>query len=109
MMINPGVFKHKMVILRNEIAKDLDGFKTSTITEVLSTKCAITGATFSDKTRSSGDEINSTEKTIKCQMRYSDKVNENCLVKIKDITYKIRSIENVNFDNKILELVLHNG
>ena len=51
--INPGRLKHKVSFFKNEVTRDSEGFKVSSFSHLLTTKCAITGSSYIDNKRSS--------------------------------------------------------
>lgn len=107
--MNPGSLKHRVSFFKTITATDEDGFKTKQFTEFLSTKCAIKQTAYTDNNRSSSKNLDSAKTLIYCTVRYHKDIDATCTVELYDEKYRIKSLANVNYENRILELVLQNG
>lgn len=108
-MINPGELKVPITFYKNEIAIDEEGFKNTTYTKILSTKCNPYNTKTTDNERSSENSYDSVSTSIYCRLRYHKDLNKDCIAEIAGVKYRIKSFTNVRFANKILELILQHG
>lgn len=104
--VNPGDFKYKIKFFKNAKSVDEDGFKTSSLTEFLTTKCSIIDDSYVDSRRSTKKTIDSSSVTVSCIVRYDSRIDKNCIVEIDGQKHRIKSFANKKRANKFLELVL---
>lgn len=104
---NPGNLKYSVSFYSNTVTRDAQGFKVSSLSKVLTTKCGVIDSYFEDSKRSGSDNYDTTRNSITIVVRYSDKINEKCLVEIFGTKYRIKKYQ--VFDMKrYLKLVLQN-
>lgn len=105
--VNPGLLKHKILFYKNGVIIDDDGFKTSSLTNFLTTKCALLANTYTDNRRGNSKSFDSSSANLTCVVRFNKDISSKCIVEIFDKKYRIKSIEMVDF-NRYLKLVLQN-
>lgn len=102
---NPGNLRYPVSFYSNAVTRDSQGFKVSSLSKVLSTKCGVEDSYFEDIKRSGSGNYDTTQNTFTIVVRYSDKIDKRCLVEIFDKKYRIKKYQ--NFDMKrYLKLVL---
>lgn len=108
-MINPGTLKHRIHFYSNVTSVDSQGFKVTTASKILSTKCSIKKSYFQESNRSTSKNLDTHNDYVICTIRYNKLINDSCTVELKGVKYRIKSLNNVNGLDKILEITLQNG
>ena len=106
MIINPGQLKHRYKVFTKTKGVDSQGFKTETLSEIISGKCAITSIITEDNEKSSSKEMNTKKTLVTCIMRYNSKIDENCIVELNGKQWRVKSLLNINFENRYLKMVM---
>ena len=106
MIVNPGQLKHPYVVFSRKKGVDTQGFKTNALTEIVKGKCAITSIQTDDNSGSGAKEMDTKSQIITCIMRYHSSIDENCIVELNGKQRRIKSLLDINFQNKYLKLVL---
>lgn len=109
MILNPGQLKHRYVVFKKEETIDAQGFKSTTLHEIVKGKCAITSTEYIENNRSTDKTLDTATVKVNCIMRYSDKIDEKCLISVNGKTWRIGNMVDIDFQNKYLKLVLTNG
>ena len=104
--INPGRLKHKISFLKNEVTRDSEGFKVSSLSSFLTTKCAVTSSSYVDNKRSSSKNLDSYDRMIYITLRYDARITKSCIVEFQGEKFRIKSFENVDYENHWLKLVI---
>lgn len=107
--MNPGSLQHRVNFYKTLTTVDKDGFKNKSFQKFLTTKCSIKQLTYTDKNRSGSKNMDSGSNQIYCTVRYNKNIDETCEVEIYGKKYRIKTITNVNYQNRILEMVLQDG
>lgn len=105
-MINPGILKHRISFYKKMTTIDSEGFKQSNDTLFLNTKCSVDKISDIDNNRSTSKKIDSKKELIYCTLRYHPEISKDCVAYFKNKRFKVVEIDNINFANKILKLVL---
>ena len=107
--MNPGKLKHKISFLTNEVTRDSEGFKVSSLSRFLTTKCAVTSSSHVDNKRSSSKNLDTYDKMIYIILRYDERITKSCIVEFRGEQFRIKSFENVDYENRWLKLVIQSG
>lgn len=107
--INPGSLKTKVIFYDNAKGVDSEGFKTTKLSKIYDTKCAVLKDKYVDNKRSTSKNVSSSDTTIKIIVRYNEKINRNMYVEINSYKYRIKEINNIELRNKYVELLLIDG
>lgn len=104
--INPGRLKHKISFFKNEVTRDSEGFKVSSFSHLLTTKCAITGSSYIDNKRSSSKSLDTHDRMLYIILRYDARITKSCTVEFQGEKFRVKNFENVDYENRWLKLVI---
>ena len=112
MLINPGLLKHKVAILRYEDIVDEEGFKIKDYKVVLECKAYLEKSKTKDdnigKSSTKTYYIESSVPTINCVIRYNKNITDKDYVKYNEKIYSISELEDIDFEGRFLRIVLKN-
>lgn len=112
MLINPGDLKHKITVFRYEDTIDEEGFKVKDYKKILECKAKLEKSKTKDdgigKSSTKTYYIESSTPTINCVIRYNKNITDNDYVECKGKVYGISEIEDIDFENRFLRIVLKN-
>ena len=103
---NAGTFKHRISFLRNEITRDDEGFKKSSLTHLFTTRCSVLENSVVDNKRSTNKRLDSSQTAITVLLRYDSRVSKEDIVEFRGEKYRIKTYTNVDYVNRWLKLVI---
>ena len=112
MLINPGLLKHKISILRYEEMLDSEGFRVKDYKKILGCRAYLKKNKSKDdhigKSSTKTYDIESSTPTLECVIRYNKNVTDKDYVQYEDKIYSISEIEDIDFEKRFLRVVLKN-
>lgn len=112
MLINPGLLKHKISVLRYEEVLDEEGFKVKDYKKILDCKAYLEKSKTKDdyigKLSSKTYDIESSIPTLNCVIRYNKNITDKDYVQYEEKIYSISEVEDINFEKRFLRIVLKN-
>lgn len=104
--MNVGALKHRIKVYKNTVVRDKEGFKTSSLSLILSTKCEIYEEAYIDNRRGNSKNMDSSQSKVTCILRYSSLIDPSCIVELYGSKYRISSLSNVKHSNHEMKMVL---
>lgn len=112
MLINPGLLKHKISVLRYEEVLDEEGFKVKDYKKILDCKAYLEKSKTKDdyigKSSTKTYDIESSAPTLNCVIRYNKNITDKDYVQYEGKIYSISEVEDIDFEKRFLRIVLKN-